>query len=258
MPELRLVGSTGAQSGPSPEQMQLDEEEPMIVIDGEGDNDSSEPHVPPVGGSGPSSGSGETELDAAGEAQRVLREHEEIYGDGDAPPVPVEDIAESHLGLLIVECDDVRALEGAPRDRGRLSGMLDPDRERIWLDRTECRRSRGRRRFTVAHECGHWVLHVIGAQGGVLIVPDEAADTPMSPARKKLIARQEREANAFASELLMPELLVREQARASGCNLPALAERFDVSVPAIRHRVLTLGLLPAWMRSVPVAGKERR
>ena len=39
----------------------------------------------------------------------------------------------------------------------------------------------------------------------------------------------------------MPELLVTEQARATGCNLSALAERFDVSVPAIRLRLLLLG-----------------
>jgi len=54
----------------------------------------------------------------------------------------------------------------------------------------------------------------------------------------------------------MPEPLVVEQSRATGCNLAALAERFAVSVPAIRLRLLTLGLLPAWMASVPT-GRRR-
>ena len=36
----------------------------------------------------------------------------------------------------------------------------------------------------------------------------------------------------------------------------ALAERFDVSVPAIRLRLLTLGLLPAWMASVPTGPRR--
>jgi len=45
----------------------------------------------------------------------------------------------------------------------------------------------------------------------------------------------------------MPELLVQEQARATGCNLPLLAERFEVSVPAIRLRLRLLGLLPVGM-----------
>ncbi len=253
MPELRLVGGTQVAPGsPGPELMQLDaDEEPTIEVDGDGTGSGAGPDAAKPAG-------GHRTVNPVGEAQRVLRDYEETYGDGDAPPVPVEDIAESLLGLLVVECDDVRALPGAPPDRGRLSGMVDPERERIWLDSTECRRSRGRRRFTIAHECGHWVLHVIGAEGAVLCRAHEVADAPPTAERKKLIARQEREANAFASELLMPELLVHEQARVAGCNLPALAERFDVSVPAIRLRLLTLGLLPAWMASVPVVDKKGR
>ncbi|HEV3000034.1 MAG TPA: ImmA/IrrE family metallo-endopeptidase [Solirubrobacteraceae bacterium] len=199
-----------------------------------------------------------SKLDPVAAALEVLRSYESTYGAGGVPPVPVEDIAESHLDLLIVECDDVRSVPGAPQYRGRLSGMIDPDRSRIWLDRTECRRSRGRRRFTIAHESGHWVLHVLGGQCSFSCRPQDIAElSPAEAERKRELARQEREANAFASELLMPELLVHEQARATGCNLPALAERFDVSVPAIRLRLLTLGLLPAWMASVPVVGEQR-
>jgi hypothetical protein len=45
----------------------------------------------------------------------------------------------------------------------------------------------------------------------------------------------------------MPELLVTKHARQTGFNLPALAERFDVSVPAIRLRLRLLGALPKYM-----------
>ena len=72
--------------------------------------------------------------------------------------------------------------------------------------------------------------------------------------RVRQLRQREAEANAFARELLMPEPLVVEQAAQTGTNLAAMAERFDVSVPAIRLRLLTLGLLPAWMAKVPVAG----
>jgi Zn-dependent peptidase ImmA (M78 family) len=102
------------------------------------------------------------------------------------------------------------------------------------------------------------VLHVLGADCGFCCRPGDIADVAVAAQRKRELARQERHANAFASELLMPELLVHEQARATGRNLSAMAERFDVSVPAIRLRLLTLGLLPAWMASVPVVGKEGR
>jgi Zn-dependent peptidase ImmA (M78 family) len=99
---------------------------------------------------------------------------------------------------------------------------------------------------------------VLGMNCNFSCRPGDVADVAVAAERKRELARQEREANAFASELLMPELLVHEQARATGCNLSAMAERFDVSVPAIRLRLLTLGLLPAWMASVPVVGKDGR
>jgi Zn-dependent peptidase ImmA (M78 family) len=188
-------------------------------------------------------------------AVALLRDFEARFELGDVPPVPVERIAESHLGLLIEEIDDVRSLPNAPTDQGALSGMLDPASQTIWLNRRECARSRGRRRFTIAHECGHWVLHVAGSGQEVCCRPQDIAEQHVPDAEAvRQLRRREAEANAFAHELLMPEVLVHQQAKATGCNLSALAERFDVSVPAVRLRLLTLGLLPAWMASVPVVG----
>jgi Zn-dependent peptidase ImmA (M78 family) len=188
-------------------------------------------------------------------AVAVLGDFEARFELGDVPPVPVERIAESHLGLLIEEIDDVRSLPNAPTDQGALSGMLDPASKTIWLNRRECARSRGRRRFTIAHECGHWVLHVAGSGQEVCCRPQDIAEQHVPDAEAvRQLRHREAEANAFAQELLMPEVLVHQQAKATGCNLSALAERFDVSVPAIRLRLLTLGLLPAWMASVPVVG----
>lgn len=185
-------------------------------------------------------------------AVAVLRDFEARFSTAGTPPVPVERIAESLLDLLIEECDDVRAVPGAPTDRGRLSGMIDPATQTIWLDAMECARSRGRRRFTIAHECGHWVLHIARDDHAVCCRPQDVSDHDVADAEQlRQQRRREAEANAFARELLMPEPLVVEQAQATGCNLAALAERFDVSVPAIRLRLLTLGLLPAWMASVP-------
>ena len=163
------------------------------------------------------------------------------------PPVPVERIAESLLGLLIDEHDDVRSLPNAPTDVGRLSGMIDPPTKTIWLDRLECDKSRGRRRFTIAHECGHWVLHLGRGTGvGVYCRPADVVDRPAADSLQ--LAVRERDANQFASELLMPEILVTEQARDTKGNISALAERFDVSVQAMRLRVQTLGLVAAWRR----------
>jgi len=186
-------------------------------------------------------------------AQALLRDFEAHFEVPDAPPVPVDRIAESLLGLLIEECDDVRSIPGAPTDQGRLSGMIEPATRTIWLDRLECARSPGRRRFTIAHECGHWVVHVVG-DDAVCCRPQDISEQQGAEARE--LRRREAEANSFACELLMPEPLVHQHARLTGCNLAAMAARFDVSVPAIRLRLLTLGQLPPWMAAATSGGRS--
>lgn len=164
------------------------------------------------------------------------------------PPVPVERIARDHLGLLIDEHDDLRSLPGAPQDQGQLSGMIDPPNMTIWLDRREAQSYPGRRRFTIAHELGHWQLHVNAGDG---VFYDRGCDisdvSAPASAGDKGLGRREAEANEFARELLMPELLMREQATATGCNLAALSERFGVSRPAMILRLRLLRLLPPGM-----------
>lgn len=179
-------------------------------------------------------------------AQELLRDFERRYDADDAPPVPVERVAGSLLGLFVEEADDLRSLPGAPADQGRLSGMLDPQEMVVWVDRGEARRSPGRRRFTIAHEIGHLVLHVSGTRKAFYDGPGDIREIDEKPVGEELpdLGRREREANAFARELLMPEPLVSEQAHATGFNLPALANRFEVSVPAMRLRLRLLKLLP--------------
>lgn len=178
-------------------------------------------------------------------AESLLRDFEERYETIGAPPVPVERIASSLLGLFVDEADDLRALPGAPADQGRLSGMLDPVEMIVWVDRGEAERSPGRRRFTIAHEIGHLLLHVPGRRATFYDRPTDIREIEEGATSEAPELRQrEREANAFARELLMPETLVGDQAHATGFNLPALADRFGVSVPAMRLRLRLLKLLP--------------
>ncbi|TCT37277.1 Zn-dependent peptidase ImmA (M78 family) [Martelella mediterranea] len=84
-----------------------------------------------------------------------------------------------------------------------------------------------RMRFDMAHELGHLVLHKHAAPMGRLA---------------------ENEANAFASELLMPEQSVRAN-RASNWSIPVLVQRkkiWNVSVSALAYRVHQLGLMSEW------------
>ena len=87
-----------------------------------------------------------------------------------------------------------------------------------------------RRRFSVAHEIGHYLLGhnslSFSESGGGMIKRDP---------------RQERAANAFAAEFLMPKkLLAREAHRYS---LRALARRYLVSMQAMEIRLKELGLV---------------
>ena len=87
-----------------------------------------------------------------------------------------------------------------------------------------------RRRFTIAHEIGHFVLH-----------PGRC-----SPERDGLVNEamrvQEREADSFAAELLMPEHLVRQAVQEQGDDPTLLADRFQVSVKAMQVRLSRLHL----------------
>lgn len=178
-------------------------------------------------------------------AQQLLAEYDEAYGLGEVPPIPVDDIAGSLLLLDVVEEDELRSVPGAPPDAGPLSGLLTTDNHTVWVDRREAARSPERRRWTIAHEIGHWVMHADRGSHASYergCAPDDL-DNEADP------VATEREANDFANELLMPEELIATRAAECGFNVALLAERFEVSLRALELRLLRLDLLPAWMRS---------
>jgi Zn-dependent peptidase ImmA (M78 family) len=128
-------------------------------------------------------------------------------------PVPVDSIAEDLLGLQIVEIDM------------ECSGMLLPVERRILVNAGE---HETRRRFTVAHELGHWICQCLEGSAEPVFCRAQDIETDADRAR-------EREANVFAAELLMPEYAVRE-----------LGENaFGVSDLAYRWRLYSFGLGPA-------------
>lgn len=179
-------------------------------------------------------------------ARSVLADFEARFDTPGLPPVPADRIATSLLQLDIEEVDDVRSVPEAPRDRGVLSGLVVAELKTIYLDRGECRRHPRRRRFTIAHEIGHWVLHIsAGKLYGCR--PADIVEQPQTTSDTRELRRIEAEANRFAAELLSPETLVVPAAAELGSNVPALADRFDVSVPAMRVRLQQFDLLPAWM-----------
>ncbi len=175
---------------------------------------------------------------AASQARAVL----EAFGA--QTPVDVEALA-AHLGYPV----RWRAL--ARDQRGGIEG--DPDHRVLVLNRDYPFRGDGERRWAVAEELAHAVL------GHTALVASDAPERPAPGAEPARIA-QEREARAFAAELLMPAAAVRrafqreqsailralgaeERARAVGAVVGALAREFRVSPQAMRLRLAELGLL---------------
>lgn len=173
-------------------------------------------------------------VDAEQAAERVLADAVAAgLWNGSSLPVPVEDVADSHFGLLVREVDDLFAAPGAPARRPgqTLSGLLLPELAEIWVNRAEAREWPGRRRFTIGHEVGHWVLHR-RLDGGVFCrhaTVVEAAEPAVPPA--------EEEANAFAAALMMPAELVRWAYARTGGDFPALCRMFGASGAAMGRRL---------------------
>jgi len=177
-------------------------------------------------------------------AEEVLAQVPSWLWDGERLPVPVEDIADTCFGLLVRDVEDMTSAPGAPQlDAGQaLSGLLLASRGEIWVNAAEAREWPPRRRFTIGHELGHWVLHRAGQTALFcrhgMIEPETTRPAPPVP---------EDEANRFAAALLMPEPLVCECAEELRLNVRVLAARFGVSVAAMQVRLETLRLLPDYM-----------
>jgi len=95
----------------------------------------------------------------------------------------------------------------------------------------------GRLRFTIAHEVGHLLLgHQIPSEGAL----DPGAAAPFS-------VHQEREADVFASEFLMPEEWVVSMCAAAPARLStvhAIAKAFRTSIVASAIRYIELTSVP--------------
>lgn len=150
-------------------------------------------------------------------------------------PVDVLEIA-AHLNLHVREGDF----------EGRISGFLYQDGARTVIG---INRSHGaaRRRFTLAHEIGHYMLHsrtttfVDHAAPPTILRRDATSGEGTDP--------REVEANNFAAELLMPaDFIARDfetvdLATAPEILIQELAQRYGVSVQAMTIRLVRLGHL---------------
>jgi len=151
-----------------------------------------------------------------------------------AAPVPVERIAAS-LSLVVRK-------EPADDD---LSGFLVRDRKKkTAVIGVNANHHPNRRNFTVAHELGHFLL-----QDGDAIHVDRQFQVKLRDKESsKGTDLEEKEANLFAAELLMPRRFLEEELAAIDVMdleqeevLKELADRYGVSTQALAFRLSYLG-----------------
>lgn len=125
---------------------------------------------------------------------------------------------------------------------GNVSGFLIKDKGRFTIA-VNSEHHPNRRRFTLAHECAHLVLH---ATGGDRIWVDKPAYFRDDRSGSG-VYREEIQANQFAAALLMPKSLVlaalSDDHEISDLDILELANRFEVSEAAMRHRLVNLDLI---------------
>ena len=182
-------------------------------------------------------------------AMRVLADAPDYLWDKRSLPVPIEDIVDSHFGLRVCDVADLSTAPGCPPiEPGRtLSGLLLASRYEIWVNADEGAQWPGRRRFTIGHELGHWVMHrdeqaSLFCRHGSIDPAEEpegaaAEGAAAEPAPLPLIEQQ---ANHFAAALLMPRPMVEERYRALAGTpecFPQLCEIFGVSGAAMGRRL---------------------
>lgn len=112
--------------------------------------------------------------------------------------------------------------------------------------------SKTRQRFTLAHELGHFLLHKKN-EGGLHVDDRDFFIKFRDHHSSDGSDHEEREANAFAAELLMPSSFLKRDAEELGEGLSLsdetavreLASRYGVSLQALSFRLVNLGLIDA-------------
>ena len=178
-------------------------------------------------------------------ATRLLGRYGAEFGHSAVPPIPVEDIADGLLDLRILWSAIVE-----PTGESLLAG-LNPDSRTIVFNETRRKLiedTPGLYNTVLAHEIGHWELHVdhwVDAQQP-LPTFDQDYDCLYQEA-PSIQSPREAQAHKFMGILLMPSYLLSEAIRGveltNWANLYRLRDLFQVTISALRIRLELLGVL---------------
>jgi Zn-dependent peptidase ImmA (M78 family) len=161
------------------------------------------------------------------------------------PPIPVEEILECHL-QLVLRFEDLVSSQSAPDALGAIwmhQREVSIDES---LDPTVFPQKEGRYRFTLGHETGHWQLHRHLFLADTNQYPLFGASPEPSIVCRAGSSKDpiEWQADAFASHLLMPkEIVIRVWEEVYGTSRPYFAAKEMASLAA--RRPSSEGWIPA-------------
>jgi len=175
------------------------------------------------------------------EAAILLAEYDREHGVVAAPPIPIDDIVEEYLKIA-VELRDLRS----EFPEGDVLGAIYFNDKKIAVDQRlvpeDFPSMRGRYRFTLAHELGHWRLHrhlYLRRANQRTLLPD-GPNRPDHVLRSHHSDPKEVQANRFAACLLMPrEMVKRAWHEQHGSMAPIYLE----DLKAKRDQILTADVL---------------
>jgi Zn-dependent peptidase ImmA (M78 family) len=149
------------------------------------------------------------------QATRLLR-LSETFG----PPVPVEAIAAALPRVVVKRVADLPS-----SGRAQWNGAT-------WVLLVDAKEPKVRQRYSLAHELGHVIWHLLSAQA--------LPDTKRNPATQRV----EQACEYFAACLLMPRVWMKRAYFDEGIqDVPSLARLFGVSWLAMRVRLEQLGFV---------------
>jgi hypothetical protein len=191
----------------------------------------------------------DSEIEAC--AARLLQEYGRQRHPISAPPVPIEEIVDYTVNIPLI-WDAIPDHGGDPvlaklticgQPQPEIAIVVNEDKQLFFEQHA------GTEQFTLAHEVGHYILHVNRANLHTRLLPG-TAEQPIVLCRAGTSERRERkewQADRFAAYLLMPQDLLRNACTGidlcQWSNLYYLKEQFQVSISALKRRLIELRLI---------------
>lgn len=150
----------------------------------------------------------------------------------------------------IAEKENIKIVEDEHKDES-LSGFIFIDNEKkiIGINSKNSKKNKERKRFTVAHELGHYFLHTFGNSKTYVDTRESVGIRFRDHESSKGTNIEEVEANLFAAELLMPLNFLQQEidkAKPLSCVeelIEKMASKFEVSQQAMTIRLSSIGLI---------------